>query len=945
MLRSCIRKTRLARAVPIALLSVALTAPPAAPQACAPTPTFDPSITSPDSVIAGWPFRHALTSEMASYFHQVDAQSDRVKVGQYAASWRGTPLLYALVGTEENVAFAQSVAATQGALRDPRATPPQEARNIARDTPAIVWYSGNVHGQETSGGDAALQILYELAARIDCAVEEMRDNLLVGVIATQNPDGRDGVMRTNDYGFDMNRDWFARTQPEIDGELGLLERYPPVLFMDAHEQAVENFFFPPNDDPIHHEISQQSVHWINDLYGAALQKEFDQRNASDPLNWDYFNYNTYDLFFMGYGDSAPTTGFTAAGMTFEKGQDPDHIKQREQFVAGWTALETASANKEAILNEYYDAHRDAIAEGKAGTLEPNVVYAPGNTLRTPVPNIKIRHYFIGAGRGQAEAYHLVERLMDMGVEVYKLRKKLKVPGLEAYGRDPHKAKLPKGTFWIPMEQPQKHWIQALLGEDPYGSLVYFYDVAAWSNPLLMNVDAWFTGSKLSALTKSVAREGTVVAARTADRGGVDIKKLLKQLSPLATIPQGGLRPGKKTKGFWFRGDTAQSVAAALELLGKDVSVQRLLKPAKKLPPGAFLVPKGTNKPLLDKVGRQHRVVITRLKRKPPKGQALRSPKVALYSSPDGGESFDHLRYTLDQVWKLPYTPVDATMVGNGALADDKYDVFIVPGVTTAALDPVETQVRSWIEAGGIYVGTARGSTGGTPYAISSGYTSSSQSTPPGYLVPGSLFRVRVESGTPVTLGSSPFASWWNRDDEALSLSTTGLNPVTYPASEPDFWLSGYAEGDDGLKGTAGLVEEQMGSGRVILFSGEPNFRAYTEGPAFYLANAIAYPKPAAPRLQRVNAPEARDQVRMAQSSTAPIEPGRALQIVVGAPDAHEARAVLAGFAERVDVELARDKAFLRIANPRGLDADEHPFARLLLPALRRAGIRVLAAAL
>ena len=32
----------------------------------------------------------------------------------------------------------------------------------------------------------------------------------------------------------------------------------------------------------------------------------------------FFNRDVYDLLYMGYGDTVPSTGFTAAGMTFEK---------------------------------------------------------------------------------------------------------------------------------------------------------------------------------------------------------------------------------------------------------------------------------------------------------------------------------------------------------------------------------------------------------------------------------------------------------------------------------------------------------------------------------------------------------------------------------------------------------------------------------------------------
>ena len=36
---------------------------------------------------------------------------------------------------------------------------------------------------------------------------------------------------------------------------------------------------------------------------------------------------------------------------------------------------------------------------------------------------------------------------------------------------------------MPMDQPLKHWIQAVLGEDPFEPFQYFYDVATWSYPM------------------------------------------------------------------------------------------------------------------------------------------------------------------------------------------------------------------------------------------------------------------------------------------------------------------------------------------------------------------------------------------------------------------------------------------------------------------------------
>jgi len=60
-----------------------------------------------------------------------------------------------------------------------------------------------------------LKLLYQLADRNDCVSQAILGNTLVGLIPSQNPDGRANNVRTNAHAFDMNRDWFARTQPEV----------------------------------------------------------------------------------------------------------------------------------------------------------------------------------------------------------------------------------------------------------------------------------------------------------------------------------------------------------------------------------------------------------------------------------------------------------------------------------------------------------------------------------------------------------------------------------------------------------------------------------------------------------------------------------------------------------------------------------------------------------
>ena len=310
-------------------------------------PSFRGEVPSAEQVLGfALGSREVTAAESDAYVDAVDAASARVVSGTLGTTWQGRPIRYTLVGTPENLTPEGLAGIQQAArtLRDP-ATSDQQAAGIARRAPAILWLMGNVHGDEESPTDAELRVLYELADRDDCAARQILDNALVGFIPVQNPDGREADTRQNSYGFDMNRDWFARTQPETDSKVELVKQYPPVLFIDDHEMGTNTFFFPPNADPVYHEVTDQVVEWINGIYGAAMQAEFKRQKIP------YFNGRTYDFFGVYYGDTVPSNGFQAAGMTFEKyGGDPIAVRTHEQYVAQWTSISNAALQKERILS-------------------------------------------------------------------------------------------------------------------------------------------------------------------------------------------------------------------------------------------------------------------------------------------------------------------------------------------------------------------------------------------------------------------------------------------------------------------------------------------------------------------------------------------------------------------------------------------------------------------
>ncbi|MET0817239.1 MAG: M14 family zinc carboxypeptidase, partial [Solirubrobacteraceae bacterium] len=483
---------------------LAFAAPAAAQAPCDPFgATFAGQVPTPKQVL-GFDLgkRDVTTAESDRYLKAVDDASSRVITGTLARSVQGRDLRYAIVGQPDRLSAAglAAVKADTAKLMDP-ATPAAEAAALAASRPAILWIAGNVHGGEESGTDASLRVLQELADRTDCAAQRIRDEAVVVILPTQNPDGREADSRRNAYGFDMNRDWFARTQPETDGKVEMLRQLPPVLFIDAHEMGnTAGYFFPPNADPIYHELTSQAVGWINGLYGPAMQQVFDVRKIP------YFNYATYDLFYMGYGDTVPATGFGAAGMTFEKtNSDPTHKRVSEQYLTQWTSLTQAAANKDAILQGWHDGWVEARRQGVAGELEPNEVVQPGNTIEQPVPDLTVRQYFVRADEPARarEVQSLVRRLQRMDVAVRRLTAPLAVPDLTEYGREPRAATLPAGTYVISMNQRQKHWVQAMLNEDTYVPFPYFYDVTAWSQPLLYDVGGGYSGVAVPMATEAV----------------------------------------------------------------------------------------------------------------------------------------------------------------------------------------------------------------------------------------------------------------------------------------------------------------------------------------------------------------------------------------------------------------------------------------------------------
>src|SRR5688572_7216641 len=242
-----------------------------------PGATYDSAIPTLEAVVGHKP-GDAITTpdEIGRYLEALaKAAPDRTRLVKYATTWEGRPLHYLMVGARERIARLDDVRRGMQALASGAA----DADRVVSELPVVVWLIHGVHGNEISSADAALQEAYHLlAARGDADTDLTLREAIVIVDPMQNPDGRQRFVtqnllgraaeadpepasaehdepwpggRSNHYLFDMNRDYFALSQPETQGRARVMLEWYPQVVVDLHEMGGNStYYFAPPANPL-----------------------------------------------------------------------------------------------------------------------------------------------------------------------------------------------------------------------------------------------------------------------------------------------------------------------------------------------------------------------------------------------------------------------------------------------------------------------------------------------------------------------------------------------------------------------------------------------------------------------------------------------------------------------------------------------------------------------
>jgi hypothetical protein len=868
----------LAAALTLALAMTGQARAAADPAECTTNVTFDPSIPTFEDVTgrmlgAGGTgvTSRSTTSVLYGYMDAIvaaTATNPRVRVIKQSLGTtelgRDYPMV--IVSTPDNIAnldAGRNHAAFWRGVRD-GSIPAAVALSQIKTRPALGFLTGTPHGNEPAGGDALMRNLYELVARTDCANSQRLRNLINFIMPSRNPDGRDNLVRTSAWAFDHNRDVGTRTQSESKIAFFGSNPYPNIYYVDAHQQS-NGYFFPPNEDPVHHEISDASIDLINNTFGAAIQDKFNDQSLA------YRNYNAYDLFSPVYGDSVPALMWGGAGMTFEKGTSELYAKQvYDHYLAMDTTVNTASRDKERILTEWILQWQEAKEQGERCELQENKLVAPFRTEADLVqqPDTEVCGYYYLPDNHPGDTAGLLKELQQVGVEVYELTQDTVVDGAHTIGpgETVDGRTLPAGTLWIPMAQTQKHWIQAVLGEDPFVPYYFFYDVGQWSYS-----HTWGMSGGNGLLREPMPSNTPMVPVEAVDFSGVS-------------------NPNKPVLAF--KTDSSKGMAMVVDLLAEGVTVYRGTEAfsagGRNFPTGTAMIDASTLGSVdLAAIADERDNPVTGIDNYPvPRYDLGGAPKIALYtgsstvpatplSTPQGqcgNSTFCWPLFSLTQ--KLGFAPTSNTDADTPIivpvtttdlassptwLKDNGFTAFYGGSNVTGATNLANLQ--DFVNSGGRYVGWG---TNGLTAARSAGITnvntvSTSASNPTfsnpcpvssGLRTSGANFPADINTDNPVGWsydnGGSIFRSTANAVYDPATLAGSGPIPdaipvFSFPTPLVTFGYSCNATGPGQLEGRPAIIQQPFGAGSAVFFEQDPFYRSWLPQQERTALNALLFP--------------------------------------------------------------------------------------------------------
>jgi len=429
---------------------------------------YNNSILSPEEFV-GYEigFQHTRHDQIVSYLTYLSSVSNNANLIEYGKTHEGRKLVMLCVSSKDNLEDIDSIKKEHLKYIDPDI----EIKND-NTLPIVINLGYNVHGNEPSSSEAAMLTAYTLVASMNSKINNYRNNAIIFIDPTINPDGRDRHTqwanqfksknlisdgmdaehneswprgRTNHYWFDLNRDWLLAINPESRGKLKWYHSWYPNVVTDFHEMGTNsNYFFEPmksnaSEKPL---MPKENYEDLNSLFATYYSKNL------DSIGSFYFTKEAFDGTYPGYGSSYPDLQGGLA-ILFEQASSRGHLQEtdygtisfaftiRNQYVSSISTVQAAVENKRKLRDYQKKFFETSISD---------------------VTNDKIKAYRFGDVYDQNRTKAFIDKLLIHKVKTYKSGDK----------------------FIVPVKQSQSRMVKNIFESyDTYRDSVY-YDASAWS---------------------------------------------------------------------------------------------------------------------------------------------------------------------------------------------------------------------------------------------------------------------------------------------------------------------------------------------------------------------------------------------------------------------------------------------------------------------------------
>lgn len=798
--------------------------------------SFDKSIPTPKEVlgyeVGEW---HVSHDKLVEYMKAVAAASDRVTLEVTGYTYEQRPLLLLTITSRANQINIKKIKKEHLDIKITES-------NLS-SKPVVVWLGHSIHGNEASGSNAALLMVYYLAAAQGEDIQKMLNNTIVLLDPSYNPDGLNRFAswvnshksknldgngqslehneawpraRTNHYWFDLNRDWLPVQHPESQVRVKKFYEWQPNILTDQHEMGSNStYFFQPGIPSRNNPLTPEKA------FDLTRKMARYHAEAMDANGSQYFSEESFDDFYAGKGSTFPDlTG--SIGILFEQASSRGHITSTEngnlsfQFAIRnhiTTSLSTLKAAQE-LREELLQYQHQFFVEAKE-----------------LVSNDLVKGYVFSGKNDYNKSNAFIKILNRHQIEVKKVSN-----GYKQYDKG--------NSFLVTLNQPQYRLIKSIFEKRTSFKDSLFYDVSAWTMPLAFGLDY----EELTVKQMAKIKLGSKV-----ERVNFPTNKLEKSsygyllvwedyLAPaaLSHIQKTGIRTKLATKSFQLNGNKYSPGTCFIPLQNQVISKDKILE----------FVNAAASKYNIKIVG-VNSGNASGIQMGSPTLKTLTPPKIVVIAG-DGVSSYEvgEVWHLLDQRMDVPMSLVAIEKLNSADL--NKYNTIIMVSGNYGKLKV--DRLKSWISNGGLIIATKRAgkwlstnkitsvnyvesksdSTNQRPYDLMDKYRGAQG-------IGGAIFETTADLSNPLFYGYNNKSIPVFRNSTIMMERSKNAyaNPLMYGSSP---LLSGYISDKNliKLKNTAAVQIDKIGKGTVITFTDNPNFRAFWYGTNRMFMNAIFF---------------------------------------------------------------------------------------------------------